>query len=310
VITITDSVGRGCKNHPFDVKRIQTVLNASAAVTKKIVVDGQFGQHTFQAILQYQMSIFPSPSACDGIIEPMGKTLRLLNNPGRPVMQINPAAAQAQARAAGGHEAPGVSPAATSGAKLTPLDFENAAKALGDNVEAAMIHAFAVVESGGKSGFGAAGFPKIAYEGHIFRKYTRHAYDKSHPLLSYPYVKKAGPEWQANNKDDATALVTLKKAVLLDQKAAYMACSWGMFQIMGFNFSGCGFTTVEAFVDSMKAGEAGQLQAFVGFCKTTFGLKAALAKKDFVKCATLYNGTDYGDYDKRIAREYKKFSTK
>lgn len=223
---------------------------------------------------------------------------------------MSPDAAQAHSRALGGHEAPDLTPAASPGAKVTTLDFENAAKALGANVEAAMIHAFAVVESGGKSGFGASGFPKIAYEGHIFRKYTKHVYDKSYPLLSYPYSKKAGPEWQVNNKDDATALATLKKAMLLDQKAAYMACSWGMFQIMGFNFSSCGFATVEAFVDAMKAGEAGQLQAFVGFCKSTPGLKDALAKKDFVKCAILYNGDDYGDYDKRISKEYKKFSAK
>ncbi|MDL2355680.1 MAG: N-acetylmuramidase family protein [Pseudomonadota bacterium] len=311
MITIIDSVGRGCKNHPADVKKIQELLNSSAAVTNKLVTDGKYGQRTFQTILQYQMSIFHSPAAWDGIIKPNGKTLQSLNNPRTPIMKkISAEAAQAQARAVGGHAAPDVSPAATQGAALTPLDFENAARALGANVEAAMIHAFAVVESGGKSGFGASGFPKIAYEGHIFRRYTEHAYDRSHPLLSYPYAKKAGPEWQANNKDDATALATLKQAILLNQRAAYMSCSWGMFQIMGFNFSSCGYATVDAFVDAMKAGESGQLKAFVGFCKNTAGLKDALAKKDFVQCATLYNGADYGDYDRRISAAYKKFSTK
>lgn len=74
------------------------------------------------------------------------------------------------------------------------------------------------------------------------------------------------------------------------------------------NISACGFASVEAFVESMKAGEQGQLQAFVGFCKTTTGLKEALGRKDFVKCATLYNGSDYGDYDKRIGKAYKKYS--
>src|SRR4051794_5104525 len=100
--------------------------------------------------------------------------------------------------------APGAA-AGTLVVKLTEADFDEAARTLGAGVSPAIIRAFAEVESGGKSGFGPEGLPVIAYEGHIFRKYTNKAYDQDHPLLSYKYAMKAGPEWKTNNKDQATA---------------------------------------------------------------------------------------------------------
>jgi N-acetylmuramidase-like protein len=67
-----------------------------------------------------------------------------------------------------------------------------------------------------------------------------------------------------------------------------------MFQVMGFNYATCGFASVDDFVEQMKAGEQGQLDAFVGFCLTTRGLRKALADKNFVACATAYNGRTTG----------------
>jgi len=198
-------------------------------------------------------------------------------------------------------------PAPGAGAKLTQADFDAAATALGPGVSAALVRAFAEVESGGRSGFGADGRPVIAYEGHTFRKLTGAKYDAAFPLLSYPYKVKAGPQWQQNNKNQDAAWATLAKAMALDANAAQQACSWGMFQVMGFNYQTCGYPTVDAFVAAMKAGEAGQLQAFVGFCKAQRGMVAAMVGKDFKKMASIYNGADFGDYDKRIERAYKKY---
>jgi hypothetical protein len=155
--------------------------------------------------------------------------------------------------------------------------------------------------------------PIIAYEGHIFRSLTQrkdksYPYDQSHPLLSYEYKKKAGPQWKVNNKNQDAAWKTLTEAMALDHNAALQSCSWGMFQVMGFHYKKrCGYETVDDFVAAMKAGEPGQLDAFVGFCKKTPGLLDAIKAKDFVQMATLYNGEDYGDYDKRIEKAYKKY---
>jgi hypothetical protein len=193
---------------------------------------------------------------------------------------------------------------ATSG--LTEADFVMAAAVLGTGVSPVLVLAFAEVESGGTSGFGPSGLPIIAYEGHIFRKYTHKQFDEEHPLLSYKYVKKAGPEWHHNNKDQATAWETLNEAMALHHDAALMACSWGMFQLMGFNYEACGYESVDDFIVAMKASAKGQLLAFVGFCKKQSGMVAAMQDKNFAGMAAIYNGQDFGDYDNRIVRAYKK----
>lgn len=189
---------------------------------------------------------------------------------------------------------------------LTAADFQNAATSLGTGISAALVRAFAEVESGGKSGFGPSGLPIIAFEGHVFRRYTHHKYDADHANLSYKYHTKAGPEWKQNNKNQDVAWKTLKEAIKLDHNAALMSCSWGMFQVMGFNFKMCGYKTVDEFVTAMKAGEQGQLQAFIGYCKKAKGCVAAMQKKDFAGMAKAYNGPDYGNYDKLIEKAYKK----
>jgi hypothetical protein len=194
--------------------------------------------------------------------------------------------------------------------KLSHRDFEAAARALGRGIDSRLIHAFADVECGGKSGFGPDGLPVIAYEGHIFRKRTDKEYDEEYPLLSYPYHQKAGPEWRANNKDQKTAWETLNAAMALDKTAALESCSWGMFQVMGFNYDQCGFSDVEAFVAAMKASERKQLDTFVHFCKRTPGLPSALRHKQYARIATLYNGKDYGNYDVRIKKAFIKHGGK
>jgi hypothetical protein len=104
MLVISGSVGKGGKNHPFDVKKIQEFLNASPAVTARLALDGRFGALTYQAILQYQMSIFHEMRACDGLIEPSGPTIRAMSNPHtRITKNVQPQTAQMHARAQGGH---------------------------------------------------------------------------------------------------------------------------------------------------------------------------------------------------------------
>jgi hypothetical protein len=201
-------------------------------------------------------------------------------------------------------------PPSSSGPPSAPLgdaSYAAAAAALGPGVQVATIRAFAEVESGGKSGFWPSGRPIIAFEGQWFRKFTQGKFDSSNPQLSYRYQGKAGSKWQTNNHDPATAWKTLETAMALDHTAALSSTSWGMFQVMGFNYGKCGYPNVDAFVEKMKVGQQGHLDAFVGFCKNTKGLPQALAAKDFARCALLYNGPDYGDYPIKIQRAFKKY---
>jgi hypothetical protein len=146
--------------------------------------------------------------------------------------------------------------------------------------------------------------PVIAFEGHLFRKYTKHIYDQAHPLLSYPYVRKAGPQWQVNNKDQVKAWETMATAFALDQEAALMSASWGMFQVMGFNFAACGYKTVFEFVAALKINAGSQLRAFLSFCSQSPTLMKAMKDKDYVAMARNYNGKDYGNYDVLIEKAY------
>ncbi|ANC02559.1 MULTISPECIES: N-acetylmuramidase family protein [Pseudomonas] len=191
------------------------------------------------------------------------------------------------------------------GMTLSDSDFQNAATQLGNGISANLIKAFATVESGGRSGFGPAKLPVIAFEGHHFQRYTKHKYDQTHPLLSYKYKKKAGPQWQANNKDQAKAWETMATAFGLDQEAALKSASWGMFQIMGFNFADCGHANVFEFVAAMKLNAGQQLKAFLGFCSKNPSFIKAAKNKDYAGMAASYNGKDYGDYDVRIKKAYE-----
>ena len=103
----------------------------------------------------------------------------------------------------------------------------------------------------------------------------------------------------------------LTAASYLDFRAAYRSCSWGKFQIMGFNSERCGYDSMAAFLDDMyEHGEDGHLRAFVGFVKADPKLVAALRAKSWTRFARRYNGPGYAknQYHTKMARAYRKFS--
>ena len=165
---ISRSVGRGGINHYADVATIQKLLNKQRipGVTGQLKLDGDAGSKTITRIELFQKNVMQMEKP-DGRVDPGGKTMEKLT--GTAIQSKPPALGT-----------------------LTEADFQAAAKALDSDVEVAMVKAIAKVESGGRSGFNAAGLPVIAYEGHYFRRLTNKQYDQTHPLLSYQYGKKAG----------------------------------------------------------------------------------------------------------------------
>jgi hypothetical protein len=163
---------------------------------------------------------------------------------------------------------------------LTRVDFLAAATALG--VDVPTIMAVAEVESSG-SGFFADGQPKILFEAHVFHKRTNGVFDATHPNLS-------SPSW---NKDlylgGAQEHIRLAEAVKLDRVAALESASWGMFQIMGFNWSRCGFQNLQSFINAMYESEGAQLKAFCAFVKSS-NLDDELQRGDLLAFALGYNG--------------------
>lgn len=181
--------------------------------------------------------------------------------------------------------------------RLTETDFIRAAERLRCEVPA--IKAVAQVESRG-AGFYGDGFPVILFERHIFRRETKGKYTRTHPHLSGP----AGNYGPAGKNQR----VKFSQAFALDADAAMKSCSWGKFQIMGFNHKICGFATVDAFVDAMKQDEGKHLDAFVAFVISQ-RLDRPLREKAWTDFARGYNGKGYAKnkYDTKMAAAYRKF---
>jgi hypothetical protein len=95
----------------------------------------------------------------------------------------------------------------------------------------------------------------------------------------------------------------------VDRTAALESASWGLFQIMGFNYASSGFGNVEQMVTAMFESEGKQLAAFVSFLKKN-GLDKSLKDKNWKVFARGYNGPKYAEnkYDTQLAAAYAKYS--
>lgn len=173
------------------------------------------------------------------------------------------------------------------------------------NVDEPALRAVAAVESSG-DGFLAppSDLPKVLFEGHAFHRLTQGRFDATHPTLSYPkwtkkyYSTKPGGEWER-----------LNLACTLDRAAALQSASWGMFQIMGFNYALCGCADVETFVSQQKAGAPEQVECFAKFISRPTFL-TALRTHDWARFAAAYNGPGYAanQYDKKLAAAHVLYS--
>ena len=186
---------------------------------------------------------------------------------------------------------------------ITPDAWKSLSQSL--MVEEAALHAVAAVESSG-SGFLAppSDLPKVLFEGHAFHRLTQGRFDDDEPTLSFPkwtkehYAGSALGEWKR-----------LERAKELDRAAALQSASWGMFQIMGFNYALCGFSDVEAFASAQCSGADGQLESFSRFIARDRFL-IALRTHNWAKFAEGYNGPAYAknQYDTKLAAAFAAFS--
>lgn len=149
--------------------------------------------------------------------------------------------------------------------------------------------AVADVESGGRSDL-PDGRPLILFEAHVFSKLTGHQYDAMHPHISSPNWNKALYRGGAAEYD------RLADADGLDHVAAYKSASWGLFQIMGFNFGSCGFADIDTFVNFLKGPDDNDMTAFIRYVKADYRLLKAMRDKDSRTFAEIYNGPGQIEY--------------
>ena len=182
--------------------------------------------------------------------------------------------------------------------KLTEQNYMDAANELG--CELAVIKTVTEVESAG-SGFIDEVRPKILFEAHIFSKLTNHAYDFSHPKIS---SRRWNRRLYIGGKAEYDRLEEAKK---LDEAAALQSCSWGLFQIMGFNYKICGYNNVFDFVNDMYKSENEHLKAFIQFIKNN-NLSKLLKYKNWREFSRRYNGpSGVRFYLPRLTQAYNKW---
>lgn len=192
-----------------------------------------------------------------------------------------------------------------------PEAFARAAAYLGCDVAA--IRAVAQVEAGSQGAFISigpnAGRPTILFEPHIFDRLTNGRFrDAKDPLLSGPSAVLSRERWAPGTYGPFSAqYARLDAAAQLDRPAALKSCSWGLFQLMGENYRRCGFGSVEAFVGGMHLDVDTHLWAFAHFITGNESLHKALATRDWVTFARIYNGPGYrrNSYDSKLAAAYE-----
>lgn len=190
--------------------------------------------------------------------------------------------------------------------RLKEADFANAAGLLG--VETAAVCAVLEVETGNRGGFLAPGKPAILFEGHVFwsqlskRGLDPAKYQKSNEDILYPKWTKAHYKGGTGEYD------RLERARVIHREAADSSASWGLAQIMGFNYGACGCTNVDEFVRLMSESEGRQLELFVRFLQAN-KWDRYLKGLDWKEFARHYNGPAYGQnsYDKKLAAAYAKY---
>lgn len=186
---------------------------------------------------------------------------------------------------------------------LTRADFETAARSIGAETEA--LQAIAEVEGSGRGGYQADGRPIILFEPHIFSRRTNRAFDATHPNISYPAWSAAGYA-----RTDEGRWAQLTEAYALNPDAALESTSWGLFQLMGFNYAAAGFSTAHAFVEDITRSRQRQLIAWVQWIVSN-NLADEVQRRDWAGFARGYHGPSYASnrYDQRMAEAYARLTS-
>ncbi|MET0374728.1 MAG: N-acetylmuramidase domain-containing protein [Rhizorhabdus sp.] len=180
---------------------------------------------------------------------------------------------------------------------LSAAEIAKFAKRLG--VSAKQLRAVAQVESSG-GGFDTKGRPKILFERHKFHKYTGGRWSPC--AFSNP----SGGGYTESSWDKLLGAIVTGAV-----DAAFMACSWGKFQVLGEWWDEFGFASPFALAHGTVASEAKHYELLVAYVEHT-GLQdeMALLSTDPDTCrpfARGYNGATYAklDYHTKMAKAMK-----
>jgi peptidoglycan hydrolase-like protein with peptidoglycan-binding domain len=233
-----------------------------------VLVDGDFGPGTERVVRAFQLG---ASLVVDGIVgvSTLGELRRL--KPSKPL--------------------------------IGKVDLEAAACQLEISLSAML--AIYDVESA-RSGFMADWRPDILFERHVmYRQLIANGIDPKPAMVQFPNLVNRAAGGYRGGIHEYTRLYS---AQAIHVQSALESCSWGAFQIMGYHWKVLGYSSVENYVEQMKASEANHLDAFVRFVKVNPGLHQAIKDHQWERVARLYNGPGYANhpipYDIRLEKRY------
>lgn len=146
----------------------------------------------------------------------------------------------------------------TSAPGITSADFDRIAARLG--VGANIVRAVRKVEAP-RGAFDITGKPTHLYERHVFARNTdpKGRFNASHPAIS------GGPYGRGGYGSYSGQFDKLADACFLDPEAAFRACSWGAFQVLGENAVALGYPSAFDFALALVSSETAHLESFVRF---------------------------------------------
>lgn len=103
------------------------------------------------------------------------------------------------------------------------------------------------------------------------------------------------------------------KAFKINPIAALYSTSWGLGQIMGYNFAAAGYSSVGEMITEFRKSEVNQLRGMMNFIKNTFSkgqrLIEHLRQGNFEDFAYGYNGPKHAKYNyvPRLKAAFNKF---
>ncbi len=184
-------------------------------------------------------------------------------------------------------------------------DIDDYAEDMG--VESAALKAVYTVESKG-DGFLPSGKCIILYEGHVFYKLYAQKYGVNEakriaarfPTVVYPVWDKT----KYSNSEGEHRRLQLARTI--DAEIANSSASWGLFQVMGFNYALAGYDSVDDYVNAANESEHEQFYAGISFIKENTSMFMALKSRDWATFARRYNGSGYkaNNYDVKLANAY------
>lgn len=177
-------------------------------------------------------------------------------------------------------------------------------------IEPAALLAVKLVETGDNNGFLDSGEPQILFEGHVFYKYYKNTVPAStlsskmkvYPNILYPKWDKS--KYYGGIKEHSR----LQQATKINREFALMSTSWGLFQIMGFNWKLCGCESLQEFINMNYKDLDSQVKLGVEFLINS-KLVDKLKDLDWAGFAKKYNGPSYAKnaYDQKLQNAYNNF---